>query len=54
MTSVVGFSATDDDGAAKPFGHRKFAFEGIMIHHQVFKEFYNVIVVELFFVEKDS
>lgn len=51
---MVGFFAADDDGATEPFGHGELSFEWIMIDHQMLKEFYNVIVVELFFVDKHS
>ena len=44
-------AVADDDGAAQPFGHGKFALEGIVIDDDMFIEFHDMVVVELFFVD---
>ena len=48
---MVGMAVADDDGAAEPFGHGKFALEGIVIDDDMFIEFHDMVVVELFFVD---
>ena len=47
---MKGFATSDDDGAAQPFGHGKFALERIMVDKKMIKEFHNMIA-ELFFVD---
>lgn len=51
---MISLSASNDDGATQPLGHGQFSFEGIMIDDKMFKEFHDVIVAELFFVDINS
>ena len=51
---MEGMAVADDDGAAEPLGHGKFALEGIVIDDDMFIEFHDMVVVELFFVDIDS
>ena len=54
MRSVKSFLSSDDDGAAQPLRHGEFFAKRIMIRNKMVKEFHNVIVVELLFVDIDS
>ncbi len=54
MRSVKSFLSSDDDGAAQPLRHGEFFAKRIMIGNKMVKEFHNVIVVELLFVDIDS
>ncbi|MBR2630460.1 MAG: hypothetical protein IKD25_02880 [Bacteroidaceae bacterium] len=48
---MVSLLISYDDGTTKPFCHRLLVCEGVVIDNKMIKEFYNMIDVELFFVD---
>jgi hypothetical protein len=41
----------DEYGASEPFGHGEFSLEGIVVDDLMMKEFHDVVVAELLFID---
>ena len=51
---MKGLTVMQDDGATQPFGHGHLIPQWVMPDNTMFKEFHDVIAVELFFIGVDS